>query len=101
VQEFVNSLQAKEQVLVMRGVARLETYGPDLRRPHADYLRESIYELRVHTPGGGLRFFYFFFVDRKIVVTHAIKKKIDQVPPREIDKAIAYRADYLRRSESR
>jgi phage-related protein len=96
--DFIDSLQAKEQDLVMRGMGRLETYGPDLRRPYVDYLRDDIYELRISTPGGKLRFFYFFFDRRKMIVTHAIKKKTSDVPPNEIDKAVAYREDYLQRS---
>ena len=100
-QEFLDSLEAKELVLTMHGMERLETYGPTLRRPHVDYLRDDIYELRVRVPGGNLRFFYFFFDGRKIVMTHAIKKKTAQVPPNEIDRAIAYREEYLRRSRKR
>lgn len=98
-QEFLDSLQAKERVFAQRGLERLEKFGSALRRPHIDYLRDDIYELRVQTPGGRLRFFYFFFVGRKIIVTHAIKKKTGPVPPAEIDRAIAYRADYLDRNK--
>ena len=94
-QEFLDSLQVKERVFSQRGLERLETFGTGLRRPHIDYLRDDIYELRVQTPGGRLRFFYFFFVGRKIIVTHAIKKKTGPMPPAEIDRAVAYRADYL------
>jgi len=97
-QEFLDSLQVKERVFAQRGLARLETFGPALRRPHIDYLRDDIYEIRVRAPGGHLRFFYFFFVGRKIIVTHAIKKKTDSVPPAEIDRAVTHRADYLARN---
>lgn len=97
-QEFLDSLEAKELVFATHGMERLETYGPTLRRPHVDYLRDNIYKLRVRVSGGNLRFFYFFFDGRKIVITHAIKKKNAQVPPKEIDRAIAYRDEYLRRS---
>lgn len=95
VREFLGSLQAKERVFAVRGLERLEMFGPELRRPHVDYLRDDIYELRVQTPGGGLRLFYFFFDRRKIVMTHGIRKKAGQVPPAEIDRAITYRTDYL------
>jgi phage-related protein len=97
--EFLDSLQAKERVFAQRALERLERFGPTLRRPHIDFLRDDIYELRVQTPGGRLRFFYFFFAGRKIVVTHAIKKKTGPVPPAEIDRAIAHRAAYFERNE--
>lgn len=95
VRDFLGSLQAKDRVFAVRGLERLELFGPELRRPHVDYLRDNIYELRVQTPNGGLRVFYFFFDRRKIVMTHGIRKKTGQVPPAEIDRAIAYRADFL------
>jgi phage-related protein len=95
IQDFLGSLQAKDRVFAVRGLERLELFGPELRRPHVDYLRDDIYELRVQTPGGGLRLFYFFFDRRKIVMTHAIRKKTGQVPPAEIDRAIAYRSEYM------
>ena len=95
VRDFLGSLQAKDRVFALRGLGRLELFGPELRRPHVDYLHDNIYELRVQTPNGGIRIFYFFFDARKIVMTHGIRKKTSQVPPAEIDRAIAYRADYL------
>lgn len=88
-------MQAKERVFAVRGLERLELLGPELRRPHVDYLRDDISELRVQTPSGRLRVFYFFFDRRKIVMTHGIRKKASQVPPAEVDRAIAYRTDYL------
>jgi phage-related protein len=95
--EFLDALSSRELVFVERAFERLETYGPGLRRPHVDYLRDDIWELRVRTPDSQLRFLYFFFDGRKIVVTHGIKKKTPEVPPKEIDKAIQYRLDYLER----
>ena len=95
--EFFDELSGRERLFVDRAFERLGTYGPDLRRPHVDYLRDDIWELRVRTPDGQIRFLYFFFDQHRIVVTHGIKKKTDEVPAREIDKAIRYRSDYLER----
>lgn len=98
-QEFLDSLQAKERVFAHRGLERLETFGSVLRRPHVDYLRDDIYGLRVQTPGGRLRFFLLLLRWPKIIVSHAIKKKTGPVPPAEIDRATAHRADYLERNQ--
>lgn len=87
------------KVVSQHALERLERFGPTLRRPHVDYLHDDIYELRVQTPGGRLRFFYFFFAGNKIIVTHAIKKKTGPVPPAEINRAIAQRAAYFERNE--
>lgn len=95
--EFIDGLTARERVFVVRAFNRLETHGRELRRPHVDYLRDDIWELRVITPDSGLRFLYFFFDRHSIVVTHAIKKKTDRIPTRDIDKAIHSRSDYLER----
>ena len=99
--EFLDSLQERDQVLVLNGLERLAAYGHDLRRPHVDFLRDDIYELRVQTAGGSLRFFYFFFHGHRIIVTHALKKKTSRVPPSEIDRAIACRDDYIARNPAR
>ena len=52
-----------------------------MRRPLADYLRDGIYELR---PKGN-RVFYFFFMKNNAVLVHAIKKKTDKVPARDLE----------------
>ena len=74
-------------------------YGPELRRPHADYLRDDLYELRVNVQRATVRLFYFFLERRIIVVTHGIKKKTGDVPPGEIDRAVNYRRRYLNRGD--
>jgi phage-related protein len=43
------------------------------------------------------RFFCFFFGDGKVVVTNAYKKKSNKMPPGEKNKALGFRADYLKR----
>ncbi len=97
VREFLDGLSSKDQVFVARALARLAEYGPELRRPHADYLRDDIYELRVNVQRATVRLFYFFAGRRVIVLTHGIKKKTDEIPRGEIDRAVEYRRRYLRR----
>ncbi len=84
----------KDLVFINRAFDRLAEYGPELRRPQADYLRDDIYELRVNVVVGTVRLFYFLFERRVVVVTHGIKKKTKAVPPGEIDRAVEYRKRY-------
>lgn len=45
------------------------------------------------------RVLYFFVVGRKIILTNGFVKKTQKTPPREIDRAKRYRADYQKREE--
>ena len=94
-EEFLDNLSKKEIYLVERAIDRLSEFGNNLKRPHADYLRDDIYELRVKTNQGQYRLFYFFFDSTKIIITHAYIKKTSAVRDQEISKAIEFRKDYL------
>jgi phage-related protein len=100
VQEFLDNLSKKDdQPFVIRKFDLLAEFGHELRRPHTDYLRDEIWELRVHTRRGQLRFLYFYSGQTMIVVTHGFLKKSAAVPRVEIEQAITYRADYLSKSK--
>ncbi|MEW6350034.1 MAG: type II toxin-antitoxin system RelE/ParE family toxin [Thermodesulfobacteriota bacterium] len=71
----------------MTWLGRLETFGYELQRPDADYLRDGVYELRVGLQGVHYRILYFFDGSEVIVVSHGTVKE-RKVPPREIDKAV-------------
>lgn len=93
--DFLDTLSRKDVVFVDKALERLETHGHHLRRPHVDYLRDDIWELRVNIQRGKCRLLYFFYVGQQIVITHGFKKKVGKVPDSEIDKAIEYRNDHL------
>ena len=94
--EFLNSLSVHDDVpFVDRMFSLLAEYGHELRRPYVDFLQEDIWELRVKTRRGQIRFLYLYFMDKRIVITHGIIKKASKVPVSEIKKAIEYRSDYL------
>jgi hypothetical protein len=85
--EWLDSLTAKAQDKCLARLKRLEDLGHELRRPEADYLRDSIYELRVSLQGINYRMLYFFHGTITVVVSHGIVKE-RRVPPKEISKAI-------------
>lgn len=102
VQEFLDSLSNKSDLpYIMNRFGQLGQLGNQLKRPHADYLRDHIYELRVSTINGEFRFLYFYHNNKIIVLTHGFQKKTDKVPDGQIKLAIEYRKEYLKRLEKR
>jgi phage-related protein len=80
VEEFLNTLPAKEQCKIFAYLVELQQQGYNLRRPMADYLCHGIYELRPKDN----RIFYFFFLNDTAVLLHAIKKKRDKIPENDL-----------------
>jgi phage-related protein len=73
-------------------IARIELLGQEghrLRRPHADYLREGIYELRAKVLGVNYRMLYFFHGQQIVVLSHGVVKQRATVPASEIGRALA------------
>lgn len=69
-------------------IDRLATYGHELRRPAADYLRDGIYELRAKERNVQYRIFYYFNGKNVAVLNHSIIKKTSAVPKKDIELAI-------------
>jgi len=93
-QDWLDGLQDKVKIKCIRAVALLEDRGHELRRPHCDYLRNDIYELRVRYGSRNYRILYFFHGRDAVVLSHGCTKE-RVVPQREIDLAIRHRAAYL------
>ena len=84
VREFIAALPQKERAMIDAYIRQLKKQGNNLRRPMADYLRDGIYELRPKAN----RIFYFFFLKDSAVLAHAIRKKTDKIPSRDLDVCI-------------
>ncbi len=76
---------AVQEKLVAR-VRLLAAKGHELRRPHADFLRDGIHELRIVSMGVNYRVLYFF-KGSMAVISHGCTKE-RAVPPREIARAV-------------
>lgn len=97
VTDWLENLEGSEPEAYAKCLARileLSERGYEMRRPHADYLRDGIYELRAN--GTPYRILYFFHGKNVVVLSHGIRKK-SKVPPRDIDVAIQ-RASEVRKS---
>lgn len=93
--EFRDSLDPeREQPFVRNMINRLSEEGNNLKYPFSEPLKDGIFELRIRTRDLKLRFFYFFFDGKNIVITHGIKKKKWSVNA-EIKIAKSYRSKYL------
>ena len=81
-------------------ISILQDNGYELRKPYSKHLSEGIFELRAKVGSDITRVLYFFYVERHIILTNGFIKKTQKTPPKEIERAKKYRADYLRRKES-
>jgi len=92
---WVDDLKSPKAVAQsMRSVILLAQLGVALRRPHADFLRDEVRELRTRLKKIRLRILYFF-AKGKAVISHGFVKKGGPVPNKEIDAAIARRQRFL------
>jgi hypothetical protein len=83
---WLDALPAKVQNKLIARVELLEERGHELRRPHADTLRDGIHELRAVSQRVNYRVLYFFY-GSDAVISHGITKE-GIVPPKEIDLAV-------------
>ncbi len=84
--QWMDGLLPKVQDKLIARVELLEEKGHELRRPHADTLRDGIHELRAVSQRVNYRVLYFFH-GSDAVISHGITKE-GIVPPKEIDLAV-------------
>ncbi|HEY1603129.1 MAG TPA: type II toxin-antitoxin system RelE/ParE family toxin [Pirellulales bacterium] len=88
--EWLNWLEVREPKAYAKCLARiiqLAEAGFDMRRPHADTLRDGIHELRATTGNRHYRILYFFYGKNAVALSHGLTKEAE-VPDAEIDLAI-------------
>lgn len=93
--EWLDKLKPKAQDKVLAKVVLLEQNGHELRRPHADLLRDGIHELRAKHENVNLRVLYFFHAREAVVLSHGYSKQESRVPKREIEEAIRRRDAFV------
>ena len=85
--DWLDQLPDKALQKCLARLKRFELPGHELRRPEADFLTESIYELRASYQGVHYRMLYFFHKQLGVMVSHGLTKE-RAVPPREIALAL-------------
>ena len=93
---WLESLPRRARDDCLERLRLLEQLGYELRRPHAEYLRDGIYELRAKRQGVNYRMLYFFYGRSAIVVSHGVIKQQAHVPEREIERAIKRETEFRR-----
>ncbi|HEY8746942.1 MAG TPA: type II toxin-antitoxin system RelE/ParE family toxin [Tepidisphaeraceae bacterium] len=64
----------------------LGMFCQELRRPHVDYLRDGIYELRAKERTVQYRILFFYHGRNAVILAHALTKE-KTVPDRDIERA--------------
>lgn len=100
--QWLNELLKKDKkayLIFYEKIKILKAAGHEIRRPHADFLRDKIYELRTHTHQGQYRILYFYHGLQAIILSHGIKKE-KIVPLKEIERAIGNREMFLKNPDA-
>lgn len=98
VYEFLETLPMKMRGKAVRDLELLEKLGSQIGMPHARYMEDGIFELRIKFGGDNSRIFYFFYSDQKIILTNGFIKKTPKTPVTELERAKRYKRDYEGRS---
>ena len=98
VREFIDSLPGKAAQKVVWTLSLLE----ELDTLPAAYFKklvntDDIWEVRVSLGSDAYRIFCFFAGNSIVVLTHGLVKKTQKTPHREIERAEAYKREYLAR----
>ena len=84
VRDFIDSLKISTYRKFVFKKELLEEFGPKLPMPHAKYLGDKLYELRLRGENGAIRVLYFFVEKRKIIFVHAFKKTTRKTPEKAL-----------------
>lgn len=97
IRTFLDQLNTRFRVKAIQSIEILEEYGHQLREPHSKHIESGIFELRIQFSGDIVRIFYFFYVEKRIILTNGYIKKTRKAPRKHIEMALRYKTDYERR----
>jgi len=97
VRDFIDSLDSSSQRKFFFVKSLLEEFGHKLPQPHAKYIGDEIFELRVKGQGGNIRILYFFFHQDKAIFTNGFIKKSAKLPEKEKTLAVERRQTFIKR----
>ena len=95
--EFLLSLDIKMRAKLMGIISILEEKGNALREPYSKYLDDGIFEIRGKVGNDISRVLYFFYYDKRIILTNGFIKKTQKTLSKELRIAKKYRKEFLER----
>lgn len=98
--DFILGLDVKMRAKILGILDVLEEKGNQLREPYSKHIEDGIFEIRGKIGTDITRILYFFYYDRKIVLTNGFVKKTQCTPRKEIKLAKSYRKDFLERMKN-
>ena len=98
--EFLETLDTKTRAKMYKEIDLLLHNGPELREPHSKPVRDGIFELRAKCRSDIARVLFFFYTGGKAILTNGFIKKTARTPEKEIQLAMKYRKDYLKKMRS-
>ena len=96
-EEFLFNSDVKMRAKLTGLLKILQEYGNMLREPYSKSLGNGIFEIRCKADNNISRVLYFFYANKKIILTNGFIKKSQKTPQNEIIVARKYRADYIER----
>ena len=75
VREFLMGLEIKMRVKLVDTISLLQDNGFELREPYSKHLTEGIFEPRAKVGSDATRVLYFFYLDRRIILTNGFVKE--------------------------
>ena len=97
--EYIDKLQEKEQMKILKYIEFLRKNKGILDEPYAKHIKGKIRELRVDFSRNRHRVFYFAFIEKKIILLHVFLKKTKKTPVSEIRRAEENYQDVLNNKE--
>lgn len=104
VSDFIKTLDKKQAAKIYRNIGMLRDFGADLHFPYVDFIKGDKYkglmELRTIQAKNIFRIFYFVIVKdtekktERAVLLHAVQKKTDRTPKKELDTALMRMKEY-------
>lgn len=99
VEEFLDSLNHKDEIKMLRCIELLEDLGINLPGPHKESLGDGLLELRAKFSTNITRIIYFHYENGRFILLHGFTKKDQKTPASEIERAKRYREDFLQRNK--
>jgi phage-related protein len=99
IEKFLNSLDTKMRAKTLGLMDVLQDKGNELREPYSKNLGNGIFELRIKIASNITRILFFFYLNKRIIITNGFMKKTRKTPKSELQKAKKYRLNYIERCE--